>query len=58
MQPWDAVQIANPENPNAGRAGIVTQIDRESGQTIVRLDADSERAVVEVAVDVSELKRL
>lgn len=58
MQPWDAVQVSNEENPNHGRAGIVTQINRESGQTVVRLDADSERPVVEVAVDVSELKRL
>lgn len=58
MQPWDAVQVSNEENPHHGRAGIVTQINRESGQTVVRLDADSERPVVEVAVDVSELKRL
>ena len=58
MQPWDAVQVSNEDNPHAGRAGIVTQINRESGQTVVRLDADSERPVVEVAVDVSELKRL
>lgn len=58
MQPWDAVQVSNEENPHHGRAGVVTQINRESGQTVVRLDADSERTVVEVAVDVSELKRL
>lgn len=58
MQPWNQVQVRNEDNPHNGRAGVVTQVNRENGQAVVKLDATSELPSVDVAVDVSELRML
>jgi len=59
MQPWDNVIIkADSKHPDAGRAGVITAVDREKGSYTVKLDADASNKEKVATANADDLTRL
>ncbi|CAE6822163.1 hypothetical protein [Paraburkholderia nemoris] len=59
MLPWDAaIIVKDSKHPDAGRAGVVTAVDRDKGTVEIRLDEDGTNKVKLVTANIEDVARL
>lgn len=59
MLPWDAAIIkADSKHPDAGRAGVVTAVDRDKGTVEIKLDDDGTNKTKLATASLEDVTRL